>query len=57
MRLINLDHIIERDKLVIDTKQHDCFAVILSNGAARIVPAPHIWGNKDHNKSRQGYPR
>lgn len=42
MRLINLDHIIERDKLVIDTKQHDCFAVILSNGAARMVRSPHM---------------
>ncbi|PAC86840.1 hypothetical protein CHH85_09885 [Bacillus subtilis] len=40
MRLINLDHIIERDKLVIDTKQYKCFAVILSDGAARMVPLP-----------------
>ncbi|WP_366597401.1 XtrA/YqaO family protein [Bacillus pumilus] len=40
LRLINLGHIIKKDKLLIDTKQQDCFAVILSNGAARMVELP-----------------
>ncbi|WP_391483748.1 XtrA/YqaO family protein [Bacillus amyloliquefaciens] len=40
MRLINLDHIIEKDKLVIDMATHENFAVIVSNGEARMTPLP-----------------
>ncbi|MGG1257041.1 XtrA/YqaO family protein [Bacillus velezensis] len=40
MRLIKLDSIIEKDKLVIDTKQYGNFAVIISNGEAKMTPLP-----------------
>ncbi|MGD2434058.1 XtrA/YqaO family protein [Bacillus velezensis] len=40
MRLIRLDSIIEKDKLVIDTKQHENFAVIVSNGEAKMTLLP-----------------
>ncbi|APB82409.1 hypothetical protein BAMY_09680 [Bacillus amyloliquefaciens] len=40
MRLIKLDSIIEKDKLVIDTKQYENFAVIISNGEAKMTPLP-----------------
>ncbi|MDN4142514.1 XtrA/YqaO family protein [Bacillus velezensis] len=40
MKLIKLDSIIEKDKLVIDIKQYENFAVIVSNGEARMTPLP-----------------
>ncbi|MED1923010.1 MULTISPECIES: XtrA/YqaO family protein [Bacillus amyloliquefaciens group] len=40
MRLIKLDSIIEKDKLVIDMATHENFAVIVSNGEARMTPLP-----------------
>ncbi|MDQ8092271.1 MULTISPECIES: XtrA/YqaO family protein [Bacillus amyloliquefaciens group] len=40
MKLIKLDSIIEKDKLVIDTKQYENFAVIISNGEAKMTPLP-----------------
>ncbi|COC55692.1 Uncharacterised protein [Streptococcus pneumoniae] len=40
LRLIRLDSIIEKDKLIIDTKQHENFAVIVSNGEAKMTPLP-----------------
>ncbi|MCY8842447.1 XtrA/YqaO family protein [Bacillus atrophaeus] len=40
MRLIKLDSIIEKDKLIIDLAKHENFAVIVSNGEAKMTPLP-----------------
>ncbi|MEC2307810.1 XtrA/YqaO family protein [Bacillus atrophaeus] len=40
MRLIKLDSIIEKDKLIIDMANHENFAVIVSNGEAKMTPLP-----------------
>ena len=40
MRLIKLDSIIEKDKLLIDMAKHENFAVIVSNGEAKMTPLP-----------------
>ncbi len=40
LRLIKLDSIIEKDKLIIDMAKYENFAVIVSNGEAKMTPLP-----------------
>lgn len=47
VRLISLDSIIEKDKLVIDMATYENFAVIVSNREAKMTQFPEPGGNKN----------